>query len=203
MEQSIEQLWRNGFLEKETLKAPVIHDLYSRKSKLVTDKIFRTFKINNLLLLPFALLLGGAFIYQGNWMLGVYGATIFITLFFLNRKKMGDLKKIDIKADTYHYLVEFCKQSDGIMRYYTGLLAIGTPIVVWPAYWLVFRNDAEVMQALASAPYWVVACWVLLITLVLSGVGVGAYRLELRMMYGRYYRQIKEMISDMEELRKG
>ena len=203
MEQSIEQLWRKGFLEKETLEAPVIHNLYSRKSQLVTDKIFRTFKTNNYLLIPFALLLGTALGYYGHWLLGVYSTVIFTILFSLNRKKMGELERLDIKSDTYHYLLEFKQQSDNIIRYYTRLLAFGTPIVVWPTYWVFFSNDPKMIEAASEAPLWVSVFFVLFITLLLSGVGVGAYRLELKMMYGKYYHRIDEMIRDMEELRKG
>jgi len=46
MKNSIEEVWKEGFLNEKSLVAPKINDLYNQKSKDLVEKMERMFRIN-------------------------------------------------------------------------------------------------------------------------------------------------------------
>ena len=46
MKNSIEAIWKEGFLNEKSLVAPKINDLYNQKSKHVVEKVKRRFRVN-------------------------------------------------------------------------------------------------------------------------------------------------------------
>ena len=46
MEKSIEEIWKNGFLQNEALVAPKVNDLYNQKSKNIVDKLLQMGQMN-------------------------------------------------------------------------------------------------------------------------------------------------------------
>ncbi|MDZ7847166.1 MAG: hypothetical protein U5L96_10560 [Owenweeksia sp.] len=47
MERSIENIWKTGFETKTDLLVPKVARLYKKKSKLVIERLKRSFKIDN------------------------------------------------------------------------------------------------------------------------------------------------------------
>jgi hypothetical protein len=54
MEKSIENIWKEGFLKSDALVAPKINNLYNQKSKHLTAKFERMFKINLIAIVVFS-----------------------------------------------------------------------------------------------------------------------------------------------------
>ena len=55
MENSIETIWKEGFLKNDALVAPKLNDLYNQKSLHLIDQLKRMFKINLMAILAFAI----------------------------------------------------------------------------------------------------------------------------------------------------
>ena len=54
MEKSIENIWKEGFLKSDALVVPKINNLYNQKSKHITAKFERMFKINLIAIVVFS-----------------------------------------------------------------------------------------------------------------------------------------------------
>ena len=107
MEKSIETIWKEGFLESNALVAPKLNDLYNQKSKHITDKLIRMFKIN-----LYAIVIMAVVIWVIYALIGVPYAGLFIFLmlmgvFFLARKQGKSLVRLDHSLSSYEYLTSF------------------------------------------------------------------------------------------------
>ena len=81
MEKSIENIWKEGFETNKSFELPLVRNLYTRKSKLIIDKIKSTSKWDNLSLIPISILLFGIFAFLSKIVLGIYVAALIISLF--------------------------------------------------------------------------------------------------------------------------
>ncbi len=57
MENSIETIWKEGFLNEKRLVAPKINDLYNQKSKHLVDKMERTFRVNIIIVIGLSIVI--------------------------------------------------------------------------------------------------------------------------------------------------
>lgn len=201
MERSIENIWKEGFEAEKSFSLPVIKNLYTKKSKLVIDKIRATSKKDNISLIPIAILLFAALAYFDKILLGAYVGLLLLVLFILNRKKLKDLEQLDLTSNTYQYLVNYRSQLKGLEIFYTRLLGIGLPLLVIPGYWMFFRGT-PVMSGFKSLDVSIQIVILVAISVVLSGLGVGSYKLSNHMLYAKLKTRLGDIISDMEELMK-
>lgn len=201
MERSIENIWKEGFQAEEKLSAPVISNLYKRKSKLVIQQINNRSKKDNLSLIPVALIMFGVLAFIGKALLGLYVVVLISALFFLNKKTLKNLETIDIKTNTYEYLITYRNQIKNITTKTTWLLGIGLPIAIIPAYWIFF-DGTKVMTNFKELALGIEILIVVGMTVVLSLLGVLSYRLSTRIMYARLLERLESTIEDMEELMK-
>ena len=201
MERSIENIWKEGFESEKSFKLPLVKDLYTRKSKLIIDKIKSASKWDNLSLIPMALVLFGLFVFLGKILLGFYLGALLILLFFLNKKMLKKLEVFNTSSNTYQYLINYDAQLKAIQRFYTKLLAIGLPILIIPAYWMYFQRT-PMMSAFIGLDILFQIFVVLVISILLSGLGVLSYKLSTHLVYGKLITRIEEIINDMEELDK-
>jgi len=202
MEKSIETIWNEGFLNSGELLVPKLNNLYNQKSNLVVEKFKKTYRVDSMLLIPFALLFAVGFGYFGHVDVGTYGMILILSLFFLNLKRLKALEVIDIKANSFEYLVSFRNGVKDNIRFYTRLMRIGVPIAILPSYWLFFRKMEKYHEFISTVNLLYVILAVIIICLILSVVGVLAVKLDTRIIYGKLIRKMDEMISEMEELRK-
>ncbi|SDR71922.1 hypothetical protein SAMN04487764_0404 [Gillisia sp. Hel1_33_143] len=201
MERSIENIWKEGFESDKSLKSPLVKDLYTKKSKLIIDKIKSASKWDNLSLIPMALVLFGLFVFLGKMLLGFYLGALLILLFFLNKKMLKKVDGFNSSANTYLYLINYDTQLKAIQRFYTKLLAIGLPILIIPAYWLYFQGTPLISGFMGADMSFQILI-VVAIALLLSGLGVLSYKLSTHVVYGKLIKRIEAIIHDMEELEK-
>jgi len=197
MEKSIENIWTEGFAGNEELLAPRLDALYKKKSIHVLEKIKRIMRMDNWGLLPFALLFACGFSYKGHWDIGLFGASLLIILFFVNRRWIAILEKIDIKSDSFHYLVDFKTVIRKMKRVYTLVMAIGYPLAVIPCYWM----GEDFQRLMSDVEVWKIILIVFGLALVLSLMGVFIYWSITKLMYGALLKKLDEFIADIEELR--
>lgn len=201
MENSIETIWTKGFLKEEALAAPRINNLYQKKSQLLIEKLKRTYRIDNRSILPLAILAVVGFGVVGNVIVGVYVMVLMLAMFFLNKKKLASLESISINTTSYEYLLEYRQMFFQLKKFYIRLLGIGVPVAAILGYYLFFRKTALFDKFLQLNPMYLIGI-ILLISLILSALGIAAYLLSLKVVYGRFIQKLDEMIADMNELRE-
>lgn len=201
MERSIEKIWKKGFEAEEKLSAPVISNLYKRKSKLVIQQINNTAKKDNFSLIPVAIIISVIFLFTGKIILAIYASMLLIALFFVNKKLLANLETIDIRDNTYNYLLNYRKQVKNIICYSTWIVGLGLPLVIIPGYWLFFY-DSKLMDQFLVLDRAVQILLVLSLALLFSFLGILAYRLSTRIVYGKLLTKLETTIKDMEDLMK-
>ena len=201
MEKSNEQIWNNGFLRDDKLLAPKINNLYNKKSQLLIEKLKYTYTVDNKSILPLAVLFFAISVFFEHYLLGIYLIILMLTLFFMNRKKLSDLEKISILGSNYEYLLEYRKMLESMNSFYTKLLALGVPIAGMIGYYLYFRNT-PMFEDFLLLDLWFKLSIILGVAILLSSIGVGAYKITSYIIYGKFLKKINEIIADMQELRK-
>jgi len=201
MEKSIESIWKEGFLDHTALVAPKLNDLYNKKSQLTIEKLKSAAKKDHLSVIPLVVVFLLIFCYLGYYALSVYGTILMIALFFLNKKKLATLNRIDTNNSPYKYLISYKKGMKELVSFYTFLLGFGVPLVIIPAYWLYFRDKAVYEKIITEIGTLNLILFILCLALVLAAMGIIAYRLTTKIVYGKLIKKIDELITDMEEIK--
>lgn len=199
MERSIENVWTRGFLKNEELLAPKITNLYNRKSQLIIEKIKRTYQADNKSLLPLAAIFALGFGYFGHVILGIFVMALMITLFIINRRLIENLENIKIESNTYAYLLEYRKAIHKIIRFSNRLIGFALPVAGILIYWSLWKNTS-IMAEMEQVDNFYLVIAVLGVAVALSLVGMGAYRIATKVLYGRLIKKLDEVIADMREL---
>jgi len=202
MEKSIETIWKIGFLQAQVIEAPKVNNLYNRKSALLIDKYNKRLSLDNLGLLPLAIILLAGFAYADYTFIGIYAAVVTLAFFFLNRYQMKKFQNIEIGANTLEYLLKFRQSIKGLTNYYQKLLALGMPIVILPVYYLYFKDMDSFQEFVATAPWSTIIIATAVLALFLSFMGIAIYRITTQLLYGSILTKINEIVADMEELAK-
>lgn len=201
MEKSIENIWKTGFEADKSFGLPVIKNLYTKKSKLIIDKIRSVSKWDNLSLIPIAILLFGIFVFLNKPFLGVYISVLLLSLFFLNKRMLKKMDRFDASSNTYLYLTSYYSQLKELQKFNINLLAIGLPVVIIPAYWMFFR-DTPLLASFKEINTFLQVIIIATMGLLLSGLGVLSFKLSTQFVYGKLITRIEKIINDMEELTK-
>ena len=217
MEKSIETIWKEGFLKSDALIAPKLNDLYNQKSKHVIDKFKRMFKINLIATVIFAFAILVVTIFNGLPVIGISWFLILIGLVVVNKKLMSGLEKIDYQKNIYEYLMSFNKWlqeqlaiNRKMARLYYPLFFLSIVIGFWfvdaEGVALGERLVGEVIYGFPDI-YLVYGVPLIGIAIVLAISGMLAlfggriYNMDVKIIYGRMFNKIEELITDLEELR--
>lgn len=217
MEKSIENIWKEGFLKSDALVAPKINNLYSQKSIHIIDKFKRMFKINliAIVVFSFAFLVVSYFI--GIPITGIIFFVMLWVLVYFNKKLLNDLEQIDLGDSSYQYLKAFNQWKNkqiSINKKFSRFLYPMIFISLILGFWF---KDAEGMplgerlvdEILIGFPdtYLVYGIpligvvIVLLILVLLAYFGGRIYKWDLNIVYGRIFRKLDELMTDIESLR--
>lgn len=196
---SIERIWKDAFTEKR-ISAPKVVNLYQSKSIDIVSKIGRRMRRDNVYLVPFAIASLLVSYYEGLLWIGFYIALVCGLLFVLNRQKMKDLDNLTVTDDILTYLKSYRSKISKIRAFYIKLLAVGTPMVVLPAYYIYFRSNETIVRFFEENPPVVYISFLLFIAALLSAWAVLAYLLSNRLLYGRLMRKLRELIADLEAI---
>jgi hypothetical protein len=212
MENSIESIWKQGFLNSDALVAPKLNNLYNQKSIHVIDKFKRMFKINLIAIVVGSILfLGISFLIGIPWM----GIGFFLTLsviVIVNRRLSRGLAKIDKSENSYHYIKAFdnwMKQQVSVnslmARFYYPLFFLSILLGFWQQLGEDITNKLVLnypgIDLIFGVPLFLIIGVVLMMAL-LSYFGARIYIWDLKVVYGGVLRKLNEIIADMEELRK-
>ena len=217
MERSIENIWKEGFLKSDALVAPKINNLYNQKSIHIIDKFKRMFKINLIAIVVFSFVFLIVSFFVG---IPITGVMFFITLsifVFINKKLLNGLDKIDMGISSYQYLKVFNqwikKQvsiNEKISKFLYPIIFISMILGFWfkdaQGMALGKRLVNEVLKAFPDIylVYGIPLIGIviaLLITILLGFFGGRIYKWDLNIVYGRVFRKLKELMTDIESLR--
>jgi len=217
MEKSIENIWKEGFLKSDALVAPKINNLYNQKSIHIIDKFKRMFKINLIAIVAFSF----AFLVV-SFIIGIpiTGIIFFVTLsvlVFINKRLLNDLEKIDIGISSYQYLKAFnqwINKQVSINKRFSRFLY---PIIFMSLVLGFWFKDAEGMplgerlvnEILVGFPDTYLIFGIPLIGIVIVAVilvllflvGGRIYKWDLNIVYGRIFKKLEELMTDIESLR--
>lgn len=213
MNNSIEKIWKEGFLSNDALIAPKINNLYNQKSKNIVDKFEVVFKWNLIGLIIFALLVLVVLTIKGIPYLGLFISALLMSLVIRGRKEQSSLKLLDKNVSSYQYLKSFDHWLKNMMQGYGKLYQFFYP-ALFLSIALQFRFTEfgqQVINALvhrypdismlfATPIHLLIATAV--ITSLLCYFSGALYRLDFNTLYGRMLKKLEELISDMEELRQ-
>jgi len=217
MEKSIEDIWKEGFLKSDALVVPKINNLYSQKSIHIIDKFKRMFKINLIAIVAFSFVFLIVSFIVGIPITGIMFFVTLSVLVFINKKLLKGLDRIDKGVSSYQYLKtfnEWIKKQISINKKFSRFLY---PIIFMSMILGFWFKDAEGMplgerlvnEVLIGFPdiYLIfgiplIGIVITLLILVLLGFfGGQIYNWDLNIVYGRVFRKLEELMTDIESLR--
>lgn len=217
MEKSIENIWKEGFLKSDALVAPKINNLYSQKSIHIIDKFKRMFRINLIAIAVFSFVFLVVSYFIGIPITGIIFFVMLWVLVYFNKKLLNDLEQIDLGDSSYQYLKAFNQWKNKQISINKKFSRFLYPIIFMSlilGYWF---KDAEGMplgerlvdEILIGFPdlYLVFGIpligiiIVLMILALLAFFGGRIYKWDLNIVYGRVFKKLEELMTDIESLR--
>jgi len=217
MEKSIENIWKEGFLKSDALIAPKLNDLYNQKSKHVIDKFKRVFKINLIAIVFFAFAMLVVTTFNGLPIIGISWFLILIALVVVNKKLTNSLEKIDYHKNSYEYLMSFNKWLQEQLAINRKMARLYYPLFflsIVVGFWFVDAEGINLGERLVGEVLYgfpdiylvngvplIGIALVLIIAGLLALYGGRIYNMDVKIIYGRIFKKIEELITDLEELR--
>ncbi|GAA4273453.1 hypothetical protein U6A24_19220 [Aquimarina gracilis] len=202
MEKSIENIWKEGFLNQESILAPKIEALYNKKSMLLVEKIKQTYKNDNQAIIPIAIIGLLGCLYFGKIALGAYLFLLLISLFYLNKRALNPLEKLELNTSSYTYLVSYKNCIRNIIKSYTKVFAFAAPFAVAIGCLIYFKDVPWFQEMISNQEIGKTLLVSIGCLLMVSLLFTSIYRVTTELMYGNYLRNLNAIISDLEELQK-
>ncbi|MEO6456349.1 MAG: hypothetical protein ABIN97_19890 [Ginsengibacter sp.] len=215
MKNSIESIWKEGFLNEKSLVAPKINDLYNQKSKHVVDKVKRMFRVNLIIVFILAIVIPVMYYFQDAIWYGVAFSVLTLLTVWYGKLQMNSLKTLDQGATSLDYLKSFDRwlkdvfsRSEKIARFYYTLcflIAMSTIGSAWN------KSEKPISEIRRKFPDLIFIGNFPLFALIIAGVATllmfyfsdRIYRWDVRLMYGRVLDKLEGTIAEMEELKQG
>ncbi|SMG48103.1 hypothetical protein SAMN05661096_03416 [Marivirga sericea] len=213
MKNSIENIWKEGFLEEGTLDLPKINRLYEQKSQHIVDKIKSRLKFNLRLIIGMAIAIPLIyFLLDAVWE-GLAISVLMLATAWFSKRQIEQIEPVETGQNSYDYLKSFQEWLD------TVLLKNGRVIrFTYPIYFLIVINMIfsswssqeelvnEVVQKFPDVTFigdvplmaWVFTAVVTVLMLLFSKQ---IYNFDVRLMYGRIFDKLDATIEEMESLR--
>jgi hypothetical protein len=210
MENSIELIWKQGFLNESSLVAPKINDLYNQKSIHLVDGIKQKIRNRKTFVLILAFTVPVIYyLIDAVWQGFAFSALILFMLWYTN-DLMNGLKKLDQGATSYHYLKAFYRCLKDILLKNEKIVRYSLPLycsIGLTAIWSVWNKLGVVLKLQQKFPHLniplVALCFAAINILLITWYAVKMYRWDVRITYGRLLDKLEETIAEMEKLKQG
>ena len=215
MKNSIETIWKEGFLNEKSLVAPKINDLYNQKSKHLVDKMKRMFRVNFIVIIILSIVIPVVYYFLEAIWQGLAASVLILLAAWYGKLQMHNLSTLDHGATSLDYLKSFDRwlkdvfsRSEKIARvYYTlcFLIAMSTMGSAWN------KNEELVSETHRKFPDLIFIGNIPLVALIIAGVATllmfyfsdRIYKWDVRLMYGCVFDKLEETIAEMEKLKQG
>jgi hypothetical protein len=216
MEKSIENIWKEGFLKNDVLVAPTLNNLYNQKSIHIIDKFKRMFKINLIAIVGFSSLFLVVSFFIGIPLMGIIFFVTLSVLVVINKNLLNGIEKIDTGASCYDYLKSFNLWINKQVNINQRLSSILYPIFFLAfilGFWFKEVEGIYLGERLVTKLLQLFPNMDLLFGLPLIGIGLVVftmgllaffggkiYQWDLNIVYGRIFKKLKELMTDLEKL---
>jgi hypothetical protein len=214
MKNSIEVIWKEGFLNEKSLVAPKINDLYNQKSKDLVDKMERTYRLNLILLVIMAIVFPIIHYFLDAIWQGISVSILLLLSVWYSIREKRSIKSLDHGATSIDYLKSFDRllkdtlsRGEKILRFSYPLyflIAMSTMYSAWDKGELTSKMYQKLPDLIfiGSVPLfvWIIAGVATLLMLYFSD---RIYRWDVRLMYGHVFQKLEETIAEMEKLKEG
>ena len=209
MEKSIENIWKEGFLNNEALVAPQLNNLYTKKSQHLIDRFKRAFDLNIrwIMGLSFALLVASYF--AGALLAGLI---LFLMMSYVAYTAYSELKaldKIDKGVNSLSYLQSFKNWIENSIERYGRMYRVVYPALILIFYFGLWFSDilnsmrlevAESSHALIFGMHLYTTLFVLAFAFIMSIFSKAIHRKDVQLIYGGIIRKLNDALADMKEL---
>lgn len=212
MKNSIEEIWKEGFLSEKSLVIPKINNLYNQKSMHLVDKMKRMFKINLQAITVAAFLIPILYYFIDALWQGLAITVILLFIAWYQKKVFANLKPIDQSLNSLEYLKLFdswvkdaLTKSGKITKFVYPTMFLIVSSAIWSAWSknerliLEIKNRFPDLTFIGNVPL-VALIGVLIITAAMFYYSERIYRWDVRIIYGRVFDKLENTISEMERL---
>jgi len=215
MNNSIEVIWKEGFLNEKSLVAPKINDLYNQRSKHMVDKMKRMYTINLIALIAMSIVFPIWYYFLDVVWQGLATAVLFLLTAWYSYRKNRTIKTLDQGATSLEYLKSFKRWLEDVLSKNEKVLRFTYPLyfligvsTVWSAWnqsekpIINLRNEFPDAPFIGNVPLLV---WIMVgvVTILMFYFSSRIYRWDVRLVYGRIFRKLEETIAEMEKLKQG
>lgn len=215
MKNSIEAIWKEGFLNEKSLVAPKINDLYNQKSKHVVDKVKRMFRVNLIAIVIMAIVFPIIHYFLDAIWQGAVASVLLLLTAWYNKQHLHGIKTLDQGATSLDYLKSFdqwlkevLSKSEKIVRFYYPLCFLVAISTIWSAW---NKQEELILKIHQKFPDLIFIGNIPLFALIIVGVitllmfyfSDKIYKWDVRLMYGRVFGKVEKTIAEMEKLKQG
>ncbi|GGH04057.1 hypothetical protein GCM10007415_45330 [Parapedobacter pyrenivorans] len=212
MKNSIETIWKEGFLNEKQLVAPQINDLYNRKSIHVVDRVKRMFRINFVLIIVLAIVLPViSYAVHALWQGLAVSALLLLTAWY-NHRQLRGLSTLDQGATSLAYLRAFDQWLNDVLARSVKVARFSYPLyflialsIVWSAWngpegpGAKIREKFPELTVIGNVPIAALAI-AGAVVLLMFWFSDRIYKWDVRLMYGRVFSRLKRTLAEMETL---
>lgn len=214
MEKTIEAIWKEGFLNENSLVAPKINDLYNQKSKHVVERMKRMFSINLTIIVITAIVFPIIYYFLDALWEGIAASALLLLTAWYNKRQINAIKTLDQGATSLDYLKSLDRwlkdvllKSEKIARLSYPLyllIAISTIRSAWNKQGLTLKIHQKFPDLLPIGDIPLFAQIIAAVTIFLMFCfSAKIYKWEVRLMYGRVFGKLEDTIAEMEKLKQG
>ncbi len=213
MENSIEAIWKQGFLNEKSLVAPKINDLYNQRSMDLVDKMRRMYKINIIALVIMAIIIPIMYYFFGMAWEGLATSILLLLTVAYSIWQKWDFRTIDHGTNSLDYLRSLDRllknalsKGEKIFRFSYPLYFLIAISAIWSAWSkqgiaLKIHQKFSDLIYIGDAPL-IALIIVGLVTLLMLYFSDRIYRWDVRLIYGRVFDKLKNTIAEMEQLKQ-
>ena len=214
MKNSIETIWKEGFLNEKSLVAPKINDLYNQKSKHLVDKVKRVLRLSLIIIVAMSAIFPIMFYFLDAMWQGVTACVLHLLLAWYNQRQLRGIETLNQGATSLDYLKSFDRwlkdvllRSGKIARFYYPLCFLIATSTIGSAW---NNNEELVSKTHRKFPDLIFIGDIPLVGLIIAGTATllmfyfsdKIYRWDVRLMYGRVFDKLQGTIAEMEKLKE-
>ena len=214
MEKSIEEIWKEGFLNEKSLVAPKINDLYNQKSKELVDKMKRMYRINLIALVGMSIIIPIMYYLLDVIWQGVAASILLLLTAWYSKRQKRSIKTLDHGATSLDYLKSLDRWLKDALSKNAKILRFSYPLyflIAMSTIWSAWNKGELTSKMYQKFPDVIFIGSVPLFALIIAGVATllmfyfsdRIYRWDVRLMYGRVFDKLEETIAEMEKLKQG
>jgi hypothetical protein len=204
MEKSIEQIWKEGFINEKALIAPKLNDIYNQRSHNLIDKLIRKMEFEVKLLIPMSIFVGiiNTFIAE-HIVWGILSFIPFIPFFIMGRKQLKSVRNLDYNLNCYEYLKSVDQKFKSILRFNEKMTVIVVAIFLFPMLLYTYFNqqDKTFGEIFGASEIGGSNLLIFLILPVILFISWGIFRIASKVIYKERVK-MQVLIEDMEALQK-